>query len=56
MKVYLILKKGEKIIQSFSTKKLLLASIVAWNNSFGDYNPMKIVMAVDNEGEVLFSS
>ncbi len=55
MKAFLILKKGEKIIQSFSNKTLLLASIISWNKSFGDYDPMKIIMALDGHGKIIFS-
>ena len=56
MKVFLILKKGEKIMQNFNNKTLLLASIISWNRSFGDYDPMKIIMAFDGSGQIIFSS
>jgi len=56
VKVFLILKKGEKIMQNFSNKTLLLASIITWNKSFGDYDPMKIIMALDGSGQIIFSS
>ena len=55
MKAFLILKKGEQIIQNFTNKTLLLASIISWNKSFGDYNPMKIVKAIDERGQIIFS-
>jgi len=56
VKAFLILKKGEKIIQNFNNKTLLLASIISWNKSFGDYDPMKIIMALDGSGQIIFSS
>ena len=56
MKVFLILKKGEKIIQDFNNKKLILASIISWNKSFGDYDPMKIIMALNGNGQIIFST
>jgi hypothetical protein len=56
VKAFLILKKGEKIIQDFNNKTLLLASIISWNKSFGDYDPMKIIMALDGNCQIIFSS
>lgn len=56
VKAFLILKKGEKIIQNFNNKTLLLASIISWNKSFGDYDPMKIIMALDGNCQIIFSS
>ena len=50
------LEKGEKIMQNFSNKTLLLASIISWNKSFEEYNPMKIIMALDGSGQIIFSS
>ena len=56
VKAFLILKKGEKIIQNFNNKTLLLASIISWNKSFSDYDPMRIIMALDGSGQIVFSS
>jgi hypothetical protein len=56
VKAFLILKKGEKIIQNFNNKTLLLASIISWNKSFADYDPMRIIMALDGSGQIIFSS
>jgi hypothetical protein len=56
MKAFLILKKGEQIIQNFTNKTLLLASIISWNKSFEEFHPMRIIKVVDTHGQIIFSS